>query len=147
MQTARPSRYRDPGGYLYAVAGSLAGAFVLGALGLLCAMLYIRLWMPHAELGAIIPVLIGLYAGILLGVAGGCGLLLRLKGYQGAWQTAVTSTAMTLLCLPLFVLANSYIYLVFETAGPAVSAPLLVILLTATVLLARRLTGRMDTKN
>lgn len=137
----RDQQRRDKGGYLAAVLGSLLGACLLGGGGLLLGLLYVRLFTPHAELGALIPILIGLYAGLLSGTVVGCWWLLRHNNHSCPARTALACGALTLLGLPLLVLANSTLYAVFQIGGPVVSVPLMVMLLIAAALLARRLTS------
>jgi len=140
---AEPAMHRhDNGGYLTAVLGSLAGAFLLGGAGLALGLLYVRLFMPHAELGAIIPIVIGLYAGLLAGAVGGCWGLLRYRDHANSRRTALACGALALLGLPLVMFANAWLYTAFRIGGPAVSGPLLILLVIAAALLARRLGRR-----
>jgi hypothetical protein len=91
MQTSR----NNNSGYLAAIIGSLIGAISLLYLGGYLGMIYVRNFMPNAELEGIIPPLAGQFLGWWIGEVFGCWLALRWQNYRKANQTAKLLAMLT----------------------------------------------------
>lgn len=129
----------DSKGYITAIAGTLAGAIVLGGTCLGLIMLYLGIRVPAAGLESLPLILASIGTGIVTGAIIGCGLLLHYKMYAAAWKTAVTTGVLVIIGIVPVIYITNVIYNLSGIGGPVISLPLTIVLLLVASLLARRI--------
>lgn len=91
----RPRAQNGQTGYLAAVLGGAGGVWGLMFLGLHLGIIYVRTFMPSAELEGVIPPFLGVSAGWCIGETLGCWVSLQSQRCWGATQTAKQLALLT----------------------------------------------------